>query len=67
VKPGGRSPEGFTNEVGAIASAEMAARKGDRRSVSEHLARAGKWSLDVAEKIGTSLTVAYLKAKMGLD
>jgi len=54
-------------EVGEIASAELAAKKGDRRSAFERLARAGKWSLEVAEKIGTSLTVAYLKATMGLD
>jgi hypothetical protein len=53
--------------IGAVASAELAAKNGDRQSTSAHLARAGKWALDVATSIGTTLASAAIKAAMGIQ
>jgi hypothetical protein len=52
--------------IGAIASAETAAKQGDQSKIVESLAKAGKWALDVAEKIGVGLVVAILKTTLGL-
>jgi hypothetical protein len=52
--------------LGAIADAEVASRQGDSAKVVEHLARAGKWVLGVAEKVGVGLAVAAIKSAMGV-
>jgi hypothetical protein len=52
--------------LGAIASAESAARKGDGAGAFEQLAKAGKWALDVATKIGVSVAAVALTHALGL-
>lgn len=52
--------------VGEIASAEVAAQKRDGPTAMKHLARAGKWALDVATKIGVPVAAEALKKAMGL-
>jgi hypothetical protein len=52
--------------VGAIASAEKAAKQGKRSEVLESLAKAGKWALEVATSIGAGLAVEAIKAAMGM-
>ena len=52
--------------IGEIAAAEIAAKNADGAQVSEHLKKAGKWSLEVAEKIGTTLATAALKLVLDL-
>ena len=53
--------------IGELAHAELAAGNGDQPSVRKHLARAGKWALDVATSIGTTLASAAIKAAMGIQ
>jgi hypothetical protein len=53
--------------IGEVASAEIAAGNGDMRSARAHLARAGRWALDVATSIGTTLASAAIKAAMGIQ
>jgi hypothetical protein len=50
----------------ALTDAEGAAGKGDRQSVLAHLAKAGKWALDAATKVGLSVAESALKAAIGL-
>lgn len=50
--------------VGEIASAEYAAQKQDGPAVIQHLKTAGKWALDVAEKIGVNVATEALKAAL---
>jgi hypothetical protein len=38
--------------IGAIASAEIEARKGNGEKTLQYLARAGEWSFDTATQIG---------------
>jgi hypothetical protein len=52
--------------IGAIASAEKATEKGDGAGASAQLKAAGKWALEVAEKIGVGVAVAALKTALGL-
>jgi hypothetical protein len=52
--------------IGAIADAETASKKGDRSKVAEFLSRAGKFALDVAEKVGVQVAVAAMKSAMGV-
>jgi hypothetical protein len=52
--------------VGAIASAEVAAKEGKGPEALEHLAKAGKWALGVAEKIGVGVATAALKEALGV-
>lgn len=52
--------------VGAVASAEVAAKAGDGPTTLERIAKAGKWALGVAEKIGASVAVAAIKATLGI-
>lgn len=49
------------SEIGTLAGAEAAARAGDKPKVLELLSKAGKWTLDIATKIGTGLVVSILK------
>lgn len=55
------SPEYYV-AIGEVSGAEVAARKGDRQGVWEHLARVGKWTLDIANQIGVSIAVEAIKA-----
>jgi hypothetical protein len=52
--------------LGNVASAEMAARKGDGPQVLEYLSKAGKWAFDAATDIGTHLAAAVIGKSMGL-
>lgn len=52
--------------LGEVAKAEEAAKANDSSKVAESLKAAGKWSLDVATKIGTSLASEAIKQSMGL-
>ncbi len=52
--------------VGEIAAAATAAEAGDGPKALEHLKNAGRWTLGVAEKIGTALATAALKTALGL-
>ena len=49
-----------------VASAQLAAEKGDGPGALQFLTRAGKWALGVATTIGTPLAAAALKAALGL-
>jgi hypothetical protein len=50
--------------VSEIAKAGQAAKAGDGSKTVAHLKSAGKWALDVATKIGTSLAVEAIKKSM---
>jgi hypothetical protein len=52
--------------IGAVAAAEEAAAKGDGPTALAKLKEAGKWSFDVATKIGTSVAAAALKTVLGI-
>jgi hypothetical protein len=52
--------------IGNIAAAEQAARGGDKQLTSAYLKTAGRWSLDIAEKIGVGLVVVAIKAALGI-
>lgn len=47
--------------VSEVAKAEQSAKIGNGPKTIEHLRSAGKWALDVATKIGTSLAVEVIK------
>jgi hypothetical protein len=53
-------------QIGAIASAEKAAIEGDRSKVVENLKKLGKWTFDVATRIGTTLLASVIKEAAGL-
>jgi len=40
------------SSMGAVASAESCAKKGDGEGALEYLSKAGKWALGIAEQIG---------------
>ncbi len=52
--------------IGAIASAESSAKKGNGPETLELLSKAGKWALDVAIKIGIPVATEALKTALGL-
>ena len=52
--------------TGEVASAQLAAEKGDGPAVIAHLARVGKWTLEVATSIGTTVAAAAIKAAIGI-
>jgi hypothetical protein len=52
--------------VSEVAKAEQAAKSGDGSKTLQHLRSAGKWALDTATKIGTSLAVEVIKKSMGV-
>ena len=54
------------SEIGAVATAEIEAQKGDGPSALSALKKAGKWTLDVAEKIGVGVATAAIKTACGL-
>jgi len=52
--------------LGEVAKAEEAAKAKESSKVAQSLKAAGKWTLDVATKIGTSLATEALKESMGM-
>jgi hypothetical protein len=52
--------------LGEVARAEEAAKSDDGPRALEHLAKAGKWALDVATNIGTTVAAAAIKVALGL-
>jgi hypothetical protein len=52
--------------VAGVAAAQLAAQKGDGPAAISHLARVGKWALDVATSIGATVAAAAIKAAMGI-
>jgi len=60
-----KNPEQYT-EIGAVASAEIEAKNGQGSKVLEYLSKTGKWVLDVATKIGTTLAAAAIKESLGI-
>jgi hypothetical protein len=53
--------------LGAVASAEQAAKQKDGPKVMEYLKAAGKWTFDVATKIGTSVAAEAIKAALRIN
>ena len=51
--------------VSEVAKAEQSAKSGDGSKTLEHLKSAGRWALDVATKIGSSVAVEAIKNSMG--
>jgi hypothetical protein len=65
LKDEATGPEHYSS-MGAVASAETCAKKGDGEDALEHLAKAGKWALGIAEKIGVPVATEALKKAIGL-
>jgi hypothetical protein len=53
-------------EIGNVAAAEKAVRDGSGEKALEYLARTGKWTLAVAQKIGVEVAICALKAALRL-
>ena len=53
-------PEHYSS-LAEIAHAEKYAKKGDGAKALEHLSKAGKWTLDIATKIGVPVAIEALK------
>jgi hypothetical protein len=52
--------------ISDVAKAELAAKEGDGSTVIRHLKNAGKFALDVATKIGTSVAVKAIEGAIGM-
>ncbi|MEW2285578.1 hypothetical protein [Streptomyces sp. NPDC047841] len=52
--------------VAEIQAAREAADEGDEGGVGQHLANAGRWALDVASRIGTSVAEAAIRQALGM-
>jgi hypothetical protein len=52
--------------VGAVASAEVEIKRGDRSKAMEYLRQAGAWAFDVSTKIGIGVATVALKTALGL-
>ena len=52
--------------IGDIAKAETAAKAGDTSKVMEALKSAGKWSLEVGEKIGVGVATKVITSALGI-
>jgi len=61
-----RTAEDFA-ELGAVASAEIEAKKGNGPTALAALSKTGKWSLAVAEKIGVKVAAAALISAIGIE
>jgi hypothetical protein len=59
------TPEHYL-EIGAIATAEIESKNGNGPKALQALSKVGKWSLDVAEKIGVGVAIAALKMALGI-
>ena len=53
-------------EIGAVAAAEAAAKKGDEKSALDHLQNAGKWAFEMGLKVGVPVAVDAIKRSAGL-
>lgn len=53
-------------DIGTVALAEQAAKKGDINSAVEHLRSVGSWVLATATKIGVAVASAAIKQEIGL-
>ncbi|HEY2961400.1 MAG TPA: hypothetical protein VGJ37_03240 [Pyrinomonadaceae bacterium] len=51
--------------VGAIAAAESAAKKGDEKSVLDHLKNAGQWAMEIGLKVGVPVAIEAIKKASG--
>ncbi len=51
--------------IGAVAQAEKDAKDGQRSKIMTSLSKVGKWALDVAKELGTSLAVEAIKKAAG--
>ena len=60
-----QSPE-EDKAIGAIASAEIEIKRGDRSKALDYLKQAGTWAFDVATKIGVGVAIVALKTALGL-
>lgn len=65
LKKEAKEPE-HDSAIGAIASAETEAKKGNKAKALEYLAQAGQWALDVATKIGVGVATVAIKAALGI-
>jgi hypothetical protein len=52
--------------VAEIQAAEEAANAGDEPAVGRHLAKAGRWAMDVAVRIGAAMAAAALDHAIGM-
>ena len=52
--------------IGNVAMAEKAAKEGDGPKALEYLKAAGKWALDTATKIGSSVASAAITKAIGV-
>jgi hypothetical protein len=52
--------------IGHVSSAEAAAKQNNGPKTLEYLARTGRWAMDVATKIGTTLAASALKDSLGI-
>ena len=53
--------------IGAIAAAEVAAKQGNGAKTLEYLKKAGKWTFDIATKIGTDVAAGAIKSALGFS
>ena len=53
-------------EIGAVAAAEAAAKKGDEKSALDHLQNAGKWAFEMELKVGVPVAVDAINRSAGL-
>ncbi|HET9533305.1 MAG TPA: hypothetical protein VFQ92_23325 [Blastocatellia bacterium] len=60
-----KEPEEYS-QIGAVASAEVEAKNGQGSKALEYLSKTGKWVLDVATKIGTTVAAAAIKESLGI-
>ena len=56
----------YDEEIGKVASAEKAAKSGDGEKTLQHLKDAGKWVLDVAVKVGSTVAVKAITGAIDL-
>jgi hypothetical protein len=53
--------------LGAIASAETAAKEGNGAKALEYLKGGGKWAMDVATKIGVAVAAGAIRTSLGMN
>ena len=51
--------------LGSVAAAEAAAKKGDEKSVLDHLKNAGEWALQIGVKVGVPVAIEAIKKASG--
>jgi hypothetical protein len=52
--------------IASVGAAESAAKKQDGSGALQHLKAAGKWALDIATKIGTTVAAKAIQTAIGL-